>query len=138
MPRKIEMRAGINLEEMPAWKEAKTLTVAVYDLIHQGQLGRNLPLKEQLREASVTLMSRLADALDAEALEPPDDALSIATRATSEVQSCLHVARAMGYLSEEAFHALYDQVRRARASIAALMKRLRMIEPAEPAVPSSV
>jgi len=47
-------------EDIEAWKEARKLVNAVYDISDRGEFSRDFNLKNQIRSASVSIMSNIA------------------------------------------------------------------------------
>ena len=57
--------AGITrFEEIEAWKTSRQLTGLVYRLSEQGMCGKDYGLKDQIRRASVFVMSNIAEGFE--------------------------------------------------------------------------
>lgn len=94
-------------EDIDAWKKARALTKIVYTLTATGKFYRDTSLREQIRRASVSAMSNIAEGFNRRGSKEFIQFLSIAKGSVAEVQSQLYVALDMGYLSEEAFLSAY-------------------------------
>ena len=51
-------------EEIEAWKTARELTKLIYALSHHGKFERDFGLKDQIRRASVSVMSNIAEGFE--------------------------------------------------------------------------
>ncbi len=47
-------------EEIEAWKNARELTKKIYEISAVGEFSRDFGLKDQLRRATVSIMSNIA------------------------------------------------------------------------------
>lgn len=50
-------------EEIEAWKKARELTKSIYRLTSAGEFARDFGLRDQIRRASVSVMSNIAEDL---------------------------------------------------------------------------
>ena len=98
-------------EDIEAWAKARELTREVYRLTNEGSFARDFGLRDQIRRASVSIMSNIAEGFGRGGNKEFIQFLSIAKGSTTEVQSQLYVALDAGYLSEEQFKNLYDLAR---------------------------
>ena len=95
-------------EDIEAWAKARELTREVYRVTSGGAFARDFGLRDQIRRASVSIMSNIAEGFGRGGNKEFIQFLSIAKGSTTEVQSQLYVALDAGYLSEEQFKNLYD------------------------------
>ncbi len=51
-------------EEIEAWQTARELTRRVYELTNAGQFARDFGLRDQMRRASVSVMSNIAEGFE--------------------------------------------------------------------------
>lgn len=51
-------------EDIEAWKEARKLVDAIYDISDEGSFSTDFGLKNQIRSASVSIMSNIAECFD--------------------------------------------------------------------------
>ena len=58
------MTAITRFEEIEAWKTARQLTLLVYKLADQGAFAKDYGLKDQIRRASVSVMSNIAEGFE--------------------------------------------------------------------------
>ena len=97
-------------EDIEAWKEARKLVNAVYDISHRGEFSVDFSLKNQIRSASVSIMSNISEGFDRGSDKEFIQFLVIARASASEVKSQLYVALDRGYIKDSEFRAIYDKV----------------------------
>jgi len=101
--------AGIaRFEEIEAWKTARQLTVLIYRLSEQGAFAKDYGLKDQIRRASVSSMSNIAEGLERRTDVQFINYLGHAKASAGEVRSQLYVALDLNYISQEQFNEAYE------------------------------
>ncbi len=98
-------------EEIEAWQAARKLTAAVYTITSNGDFSRDFGLVDQIRRASVSVMSNIAEGFERGGNREFVQYLYIAKGSAAEVQSQLYVALDAGYLGQEKFRELFEQAR---------------------------
>ena len=79
-------------EEIDAWKKARELTKRVCAVTGVGTFARDFSLKDQIRRASVSIMSNIAEGFDRGGTGEFVQFLAIAKGSAAEVKSQLYVA----------------------------------------------
>jgi four helix bundle protein len=51
-------------EELESWKKARTLTNAIYQATATGKFTRDFGLKDQIRRASISILSNIAEGFE--------------------------------------------------------------------------
>ena len=51
-------------EELEAWKEAKTLAVAIYGITREKPLSLDFSLRDQIQRSAVSIMSNIAEGFE--------------------------------------------------------------------------
>ncbi len=90
-------------EEIEAWQTARELTKLIYSLTDQEKFARGFGLEDQIRRASISVMSNIAEGFESQTKQQFIKFLSIAKVSAGEVRSQLYVSRDMNYLFEEQF-----------------------------------
>lgn len=90
-------------EDLIAWQKARMLTREVYTITRGGSFAKDLPLISQIRRASVSIMSNIAEGFERTGKGEFPHFLSTAKASCGEVRSHLYVALDAGYLSQESF-----------------------------------
>lgn len=96
--------AGITrFEDIEAWKTARQLTNPVDALGNQTGFNRDFGLRDQIRRASVSVMSNIAEGFESRTDIQFVNFLGIARASVGEVRAQLYVALDQSYISEEQF-----------------------------------
>jgi four helix bundle protein len=101
--------AGITrFEEIEAWKTARRLTNMVYELSNQTGFNRDFGLSDQIRRASVSVMSNIAEGFESRTDVQFINFLGMAKASAGEVRAQLYVALDQTYITEEQFKDSYS------------------------------
>ncbi len=101
--------AGITrFEEIEGWKTARRLTNFIYKLTEQGSFAKDYGLKDQIRRASVSVMSNIAEGFESRTDMQFINYLGHGKASAGEVRSQLYVALDMSYISQEQFNEAYE------------------------------
>ena len=95
-------------EDIEAWQKARELTREIYRVTNQGAFAKDFGLRDQIRRASVSIMSNIAEGFGRGGNREFIQFLSMAKGSVSEVQAQLYVAVDAGYLTKDQFQQLYS------------------------------
>jgi len=115
-------------EQIEAWQSARDLARAVYSCSKQGPLARDFGLRDQLRRASISIMSNIAEGFERGRMKEFVHFLTLAKGSAGELESHLYVALDQGYLSKEDFEGLRHQSASTRRLIAGFIRYLMKAE----------
>ena len=107
-------------EDLFAWQEARVMTREVYRLTRETRLGRDFKLRDQMCDASVSVMSNIAEGFERCGPKEFPHFLSIAKASCGELRSQNYVALNNGCFTETQFRALKDQCEKVSRLTAAL------------------
>ena len=93
-------------EDIESWKSARKLTNEVYKATSIGGFVRDFGLKDQIRRASVSILSNIAEGFERGNDKEFAHFLAIAKGSTGEVRAQLYVALDQGYLPTGTFEQL--------------------------------
>ena len=82
-------------------------------------------LRDQVRRASVSVVSNIAEGFDSGFKGEFTRFLNISKRSTSEIQSQLFIALDQGYIENVIFNRLYNDVEEVRKMIAGFIRYLK-------------
>ncbi len=102
------MASIARFEDIEAWQKARELTREIYVVTNQGAFARDFGLRDQIRRASISIMSNIAEGFGRGGNREFAQFLSLARGSVSEVQAQLYVATDAGYLTNDQFRFLYD------------------------------
>ena len=101
--------AGITrFEEIEGWKTSRQLTNMIYKLTDQGAFAKDYSLKDQIRRASVSIMSNIAEGFESRTDLQFINYLGHAKASAGEVRSQLYIALDLKYISQEQFDEAYE------------------------------
>lgn len=90
-------------EEIKAWGMAKELVVTVYQITGKGKFLQDFGLRDQIRRASISAMSNIAEGFERGSKAEFSRFLKIAKGSCGEVRSQLYVAEALKYIDQHQF-----------------------------------
>jgi four helix bundle protein len=111
-------------EEIEAWQMARELTREIYSISNQGSFAKDFGLRDQIRRASVSVMSNIAEGFERGGKGEFVQFLSMAKGSAGEVRSHLYVALDQGYISRETFDRVFALADRTGRIIRGLMSYL--------------
>jgi len=94
--------------DIQAWQKARELVKNIYRITNEGSFARDYSLKDQIRRASISVMSNIAEGFSRQSDREFVQFLHIAKGSASEVQSQLYVALDLEYIQEDIFSQLYE------------------------------
>lgn len=112
-------------EDIEAWKLARQLTRAIYECSKTGNFAKDFGLKNQMRRASVSAMSNIAEGFERGGAKEFIQFLSMAKGSSGEVRSQLYVALDQNYLTETKFCESYNAADKISRMISGLMTYLQ-------------
>ncbi len=112
-------------EDIESWKSARKLTKQIYEITAAGEFTRDFGLKDQIRRASVSTLSNIAEGFERGGDQEFLQFLSIAKGSCGEVRAQLYVALDQGYVSAESFETLSKTATEVGRLISGLMKYLK-------------
>lgn len=112
-------------EDIEAWKEARKLVNMIYDISDKEKFSKDFGLKNQIRNASVSVMSNIAEGFDRGTNREFIQFLIVGRASASEVKSQLYVALDRKYITSNKFHEIYDQISKLISLIDGFIRYLR-------------
>ena len=117
-----------NVEEFEAFKKARELARAVYAATRQREFARDFGLVDQIRRASVSVVSNMAEGFERDGRQEFIQFLAVSKGSVGEVKAQLLVAMDQNYLTEKEGAALRQLATETGRLIAGLMHYLRQSE----------
>ena len=90
-------------EDIKAWQAARDLVSAAYRVSGRGKFEKDFGLRDQIRRASVSVMSNIAEGFERCSDREFHRFLYIAKGSAGEVRSQLFVALDLGYVTSDEF-----------------------------------
>jgi four helix bundle protein len=114
-----------SFEEIDAWQRARELRREIYAISAQAMLSKDFGLRDQIRKASVSNISNIAEGFDRGGTSQFLQSLSIAKGSAGEVRTHFYVAHELGYVAQETFERISAQAVEIGRMIGRLMSYLR-------------
>lgn len=118
------MATFANFESIEAWAKARELTKEIYAISATGSFSRDFALRDQIRRASISVMSNIAEGFERGGTREFNQFLSIAKGSVGEVKSQVFVAMDQHYIDSEQAERLLGQATEIGRMIGGLMKYL--------------
>ena len=118
--------AKINrFEDIEAWKKARELTKNIYEVTSHQNLAKDYTLKDQLRQAAISVMANIAEGFEREGNKEFKQFLAMAKGSVGEVKAQLYVALDANLIDSTCFvkiMALADETARLLAGFLKYLK----------------
>jgi len=115
-------------EDFKVWQKARALNVKVYQLTLNETFSKDFGLKNQIRNASVSISSNIAEGFERNGNKEFSQFLSIAKGSAGEVRSQLYLAKDLEYIPEENFQTLVDDLKEISKMLNGLIRYLKETE----------
>jgi len=86
-------------EDIEAWQAARELTKLIYVFTDELKFARDFGLKDQIRRASVSIMSNIAEGFESQTQAQFIRYIGIAKASAGEVRSQLYISRDLNYVT---------------------------------------
>jgi four helix bundle protein len=115
-------------EEIEAWQLARKLTANIYSLSRSGEFARDYALRDQIRRASNSIMSNIAEGHESRTRGLFIDLLGRAKGSCGEVRSQLYVALDAAYITNDDFERHRSDAELCSRKISKLMEYLQGLD----------
>ena len=114
-----------SFEELTIWQEARELTNKIYILSKRFPKEELYGLTSQIRRASVSIMSNIAEGFNRRSTKEFINFLIISRASISEVQNDLYISLDLNYINKKEFETIYNHAQKISMSINKLITYLR-------------
>jgi four helix bundle protein len=114
-----------SFEEIESWKKARVFNKNIYSISQQGTFSKDFDLIRQIRRASVSISSNIAEGFERNTDKEFVYFLYVAKASAGEVRSQLYLANDLDYINNEDFNQLKNQVVEISKLIGGLIKYLK-------------
>ncbi len=114
-----------SFEEIIAWQKARELNSELYLITSQGDFSKDYGLRDQIRRASISITSNIAEGFERETTKEFIRFLYIAKASSGEFRSQLYLAIDLKYISNNEFERLNFKVSEVSKLISGLIKYLK-------------
>jgi four helix bundle protein len=112
-------------EEIESWKKSRELTKSIYRISLRERFFRDFGLRDQIRRASVSILSNIAEGFERDGDKEFIQFLSLAKASCGELRAQLYVALDQGYINDDEFSVLMNLAIEISRMISGLIKYLK-------------
>ena len=91
-------------EDLKVWQKARQVNLEIYKLSNKESFSKDFGLRDQIRRASVSVLSNIAEGFERNGNKEFLQFLSIAKASSAEVRSQLYIAKDLEYITEIEFN----------------------------------
>ncbi len=121
------MATAKSFEELDVWKNGKKFTVLIYKVTNSKTFSSDFSLRDQLRRASVSIISNIAEGFERNGNKEFIRFLKIAKGSAGEIRAQLYIAFELDYISNSEFKELYEEINLISKQLSSLITYLRKI-----------
>lgn len=115
-------------EDLDAWKLAREVTNKIYRLSSNGTFAKDLALVNQMRRASISILSNIAEGFERNGDKEFVQFLTVAKGSCGEARAQLYLALDQGYIEDKDFVETKDGLVQISKMIAGLIGYLKRSE----------
>ncbi len=97
-------------EDLVLWQKSKDFTIKIYKLTEQEKFAKDYGLKDQIRRASVSIPSNIAEGFDRKGNKEFIQFLHISLGSLAEVKTQLIIAFELDYMNNENLEMLNQEI----------------------------
>lgn len=111
--------------ELDIWQKARVLNKQIYAVSSTGQFAKDYCLQNQIRRASISVMSNIAEGFERDGAKEFVQFLSVAKGSLGELMSQLYIAFDLSYLGKQSLDELLETSDGLSRNISGFMRYLR-------------
>lgn len=114
-----------SFEELEVWKKALEMSKLIYKLTETADFKKDYSLTDQIRRASVSVLSNIAEGFERGSNAEFLQFLYIAKGSCGEVRSQLYLVRELGYIDNSSFKEAFELCRDLSSQLSAFISYLK-------------
>ncbi len=111
-------------EDLEIWKLSMKITKEIYAIVSHGNFSKDFGLRDQIRRASVSISSNIVEGFEKNNNNEFIRFLKMAKGSSGEVRNQLLISFTVGYINEEIFKNLSDDLEKLSAQIGGFINYL--------------
>ena len=115
-------------EDLKVWQKARELNLHIYKILNNPIFSKDFGLKDQIRRASISIISNIAEGFERNGNKEFNQFLSIAKASAGEVRSQLYITNDLNYISQDEFELIFNMLIEVSKMISGLMSYLKTTE----------
>lgn len=97
-------------EDIQAWQKARILTKSIDLLSSEGEFGKDVDLRRQIRRSSVSIMANIAEGQGRKSDKDFANFLNMSLGSIAEIKSHMYLALDLEYLTKTQFNETYESL----------------------------
>lgn len=97
------------IEDLVIWQRGRELNKVIYEITSEGSFAKDFALRDQIRRASISITSNIAEGFERKGNGEFKYFLSVAKGSLGELRSQLYLAMDLKYFDEKKFDELNSQ-----------------------------
>lgn len=122
------MAVAKRFEDLEVWIAAKDASVMIYKITENESLKKDFGLKDQIRRASISVISNIAEGFERNGNKEFIQFLSIAKGSAGEVRAQLYIIKELEFINEEEFTLLNEKVTQVSKMLSGFINYLKQSE----------
>ncbi len=122
------MAVAKRFEDLDVWIAAKDASVMIYKITENESLKKDFGLKDQIRRASISIISNIAEGFERNGNKEFIQFLSIAKGSAGEVRAQLYIIKELEFINEEEFTLLNEKVTQVSKMLSGFINYLKQSE----------
>lgn len=114
-----------SFEELNIWIESRSFNKKLYKILNNGLFDKDYDLKRQIRRASISISSNIAEGFERNTDKEFIQFLYYAKGSAGEVRSQLFLSLDLNYIKKDDFDKLYSQITEISKMIGGMIKYLK-------------
>jgi four helix bundle protein len=111
-----------NFRDLQVWQKSKDMAVKIYNITNKNEFKKDYSLKDQIRRAAISIASNIAEGDERFSNKESIRFLYIANGSAAEVITQLTIAHEIGYINNDIFNNLIEELEQISKMIKNLIK----------------
>lgn len=111
-----------SFKELNVWQESKNLSIKIYKLTSEGNFSKDFSLKDQIRRASISIVSNIAEGYERNSDKDFIRFLLISKGSLSELRTQLEISMEIGYIDQDSYNQIESQTQKIGKMLTNLIK----------------
>ena len=101
------MATAKRFEDLEVWQKAKEITSLIYRVSSSGTFSRDFGLRDQMRRASISIMSNIAEGFESQTQALFIQYLGHAKGSAGELRAQLYITLEQSYITQDEFNSAF-------------------------------
>jgi four helix bundle protein len=114
-----------SFEDLDVWKEGCTIAVEIYGATNVGKFAKDFALRDQIRRASVSIPSNIAEGKERETVNELIRYLYIAKGSAGELKTQIFISHKVGYMDHETYTYFSERILNVSKMLGSFIRMLK-------------